>query len=124
MDLSFGEAILLLGGLLAVAAALSGLMRGTVLSISILAVAFGIGLAKAGVVSVDARSPGIVDVIQVALILTLFSDGLFVERELLRVHWGPVTRAIVLAMPITLGILAVLGHTVFGSLSWAETFLL
>ena len=41
-----------------------------------------------------------------ALILTLFSDGLFVERELLRVHWGPVTRAIVLAMPITLVLLA------------------
>jgi NhaP-type Na+/H+ or K+/H+ antiporter len=124
MDLGFGESILLLGGLLAVAAALSGLMRGTVLSISVLSVALGIGLAKAGVVSVDARAPGIVDVIQVALILTLFSDGLFVERELLRVHWGPVTRAIVLAMPITLGILAVIGHTVFGSLSWAEAFLL
>jgi NhaP-type Na+/H+ or K+/H+ antiporter len=124
MDLGFGESILLLGALLAVAAALSGLMRGTVLSISVLAVALGIGLAKAGVVSVDARSPGIVDVIEIALILTLFSDGLFVERELLRLHWGPVTRAIVVAMPITLGLLALIGHSVFTSLSWAEAFLL
>ena len=124
MDLGFGEAILLLGALLAVAAALSGLMRGTVLSISVLAVALGIGLAKAGVVSVDATSPGIVDVIEVALILTLFSDGLFVERELLRIHWGPVTRAIVVAMPITLVLLALIGHSVFTSLSWAEAFLL
>jgi NhaP-type Na+/H+ or K+/H+ antiporter len=124
MDLGFGEAILLLGALLAVAAALSGLMRGTVLSISVLAVAFGIGLAKAGVVSVDAHSPGIVDVIEIALILTLFSDGLFVERELLRVHWGPVTRAIVVAMPITLGLLALIGHSLFPTLSWAEAFLL
>jgi NhaP-type Na+/H+ or K+/H+ antiporter len=124
MDLGFGEAILLLGALLAVAAALSGLMRGTVLSVSVLAVALGVGLAEAGVVSVYADSPGVVDVIEIALILTLFSDGLFVERELLRVHWGPATRAIVIAMPLTLGILGLMGHTLFPGLSWAEAFLL
>lgn len=124
MNLGFGDAILVLGVLLAVAAALSGVMRGTVLSISVLSVALGIVLAEAGVVSVTATSPGIVDVIEIALILTLFSDGLFVERELLRLHWGPATRAIVVAMPITLGILALIGHTVFTSLSWPEAFLL
>ena len=124
MNLGFGDAILVLGALLAVAAALSGVMRGTVLSISILSVALGIGLAEAGVVSVDATSPGVVDVIEIALILTLFSDGLFVERELLRIHWGPVTRAIVLAMPMTLGLLTLIGHTVFPGLSWAEAALL
>jgi NhaP-type Na+/H+ or K+/H+ antiporter len=59
-----------------------------------------------------------------ALILTLFSDGLFVERELLRVHWGPVTRAIVIAMPITLLLLALAAQAIFPTLSWAEAFLL
>src|ERR687887_310476 len=124
MNLGFGDAILVIGVLLAAAAALSGLMRGTVLSISVLSVALGIALAEADIVSVTATSPGIVDVIEIALILTLFSDGLFVERELLRLHWGPVTRAIVLAMPITLGLLALMGHTVFPGLTWAEAFLL
>ncbi len=124
MNLGFGDAILVLGVLLAIAAALSGVMRGTVLSISVLSVGLGIALAETGAVSVTASSPGVVDVIEIALILTLFSDGLFVERELLRVHWGPVTRAIVVAMPITLGILALVGHSVFGELSWAEAFLL
>src|SRR5215207_459918 len=124
MNLGFGDALLVLGVLLAIAAALSGVMRGTVLSISVLSVALGIGLAEAGVVSVTATSPGIVDVIEIALILTLFSDGLFVERELLRLHWGPATRAIVVAMPITLGLLALIGHTVFPGLSWAEALLL
>src|SRR3954449_10777441 len=124
MNLGFGDAILVIGVLLAVAAALSGVMRGTVLSISVLSVAAGIVLAAAGVVSVDATSPGVVDVIEIALILTLFSDGLFVERELLRLHWGPVTRAIVVAMPITLGVLALIGHSLFKSLTWAEAFLL
>ena len=124
MNLGFGDALLVVGVLLAVAAALSGLMRGTVLSISVLSVAAGIVLAETGVVSVSATSPGIVDVIEIALILTLFSDGLFVERELLRLHWGPVTRAIVVAMPITLGLLALIGHSLFADLSWAEAFLL
>jgi NhaP-type Na+/H+ or K+/H+ antiporter len=124
MNLGFGDALLVVGVLLAVAAALSGLMRGTVLSISVLSVVAGIVLAETGVVSVTATSPGIVDVIELALILTLFSDGLFVERELLRLHWGPVTRAIVVAMPITLGLLALIGHSLFGDLSWAEAFLL
>jgi sodium/hydrogen antiporter len=124
MNLGFGDAILVLGGLLAIAGALSGVMRGTVLSISVLSVTLGIALAELDVVSVTATSPGIVDVVEIALILTLFSDGLFVERELLRIHWGPVTRAIVLAMPITLGILALIGHSLFPGLSWAEAFLL
>src|SRR2546428_11213063 len=124
MEIGFGDALLIVGGLLAVAAALSGVMRGTVLSISVLSVALGIVLAKTNVVSVDARDPAIVDLIELALILTLFSDGLFVERELLRVHWGPVTRAIVLAMPITLGLLALMGRAIFPDLTWAEAFLL
>ncbi len=124
MEIGFGAAILLFGALLAVAAALSGLMRGTVLSISVLSVGLGIGLAATDVVSVDANDQAVVNLIELALILTLFSDGLFVERELLRVHWGPVTRAIVLAMPITLVLLALMGRAIFPDLSWAEAFLL
>jgi len=124
MDIGFGEAILLFGALLAVAAALSGVMRGTVLSISVLSVGLGIGLAATDVVSVDAGDSAVVHLIELALILTLFSDGLFVDRELLRVHWGPVTRAIVLAMPITLGLLGLMGHGIFPELSWEEAFLL
>jgi NhaP-type Na+/H+ or K+/H+ antiporter len=124
MDIGFGEAILLFGALLAVAAALSGVMRGTVLSISVLSVGLGIGLAATDVVSVDADDSAVVHLIELALILTLFSDGLFVDRELLRVHWGPVTRAIVLAMPITLGLLGLMGHGIFPELGWEEAFLL
>ena len=124
MNLGFGDALLVFGTLLAVAAGLSGLMRGTVLSISVLAVALGVVLAEAGVVSVDIGDPSIVHLVELALVLTLFADGLFVERELLRIHWGPVTRAIVLAMPITLGLLALGAHALFGGLSWAEAFLL
>lgn len=124
MDIGFGEALLLFGGLLAIVAALSGLIRGTVLSASVLSVAFGIGLAAAGVIDVDAGDESIVELVELALILTLFSDGMFVERELLRRHWSPVARALTIAMPITMVLLALAAKALFPDLDWAEAFLL
>jgi NhaP-type Na+/H+ or K+/H+ antiporter len=122
MDIGFGEALLIVGLLLAVAASLSGLMRGTVLSISVLSVSLGIALALADVVSVDAGDRAIVQLVELALVLTLFSDGLLVERELLTVHWSAPARALALAMPITLLLLALCAR--LPELSWAEAFLL
>jgi NhaP-type Na+/H+ or K+/H+ antiporter len=124
VDIGFGEAVLLFGGLLAVVAGLSGVMRGTVLSASVLSVALGILLAAVGVVDVNPRSGAIVELIELALILTLFSDGMFVERELLRRHWSPVARSLVIAMPITMALLALAAKALFPDLSWAEAFLL
>jgi NhaP-type Na+/H+ or K+/H+ antiporter len=124
MDIGFGDGVLLFGALLAVVAALSGVMRGTVLSASVLSVALGIGLASAGVVSAEARNPSVVELIELALVVTLFSDGMYVERELLLRHWSPVARSLVIAMPITIGLLGVAAKLLFGELSWAEAFLL
>jgi sodium/hydrogen antiporter len=124
MDVSFGEALLYSGALLAVAAALSGLMRGTVLSISVLSVAAGVALALTGAIDVDLDDPTVVDLFLLALIVTLFSDGLFVEREFLFLHWSPPVRALVIAMPLTLGLLALTAKLLFSELSWAEAFLL
>lgn len=124
MEIALGEALLIVGLLLAVTAALSGVTRRTVLSISVLAVSAGIALAAADVVSVNARDPGLFEIVELALILTLFSDGTFVERELLGRHWGPPARALAVAMPVTMGLLALGAHLVFPDLSWAEAFLL
>jgi sodium/hydrogen antiporter len=124
VDISFAEGLLLFGGLLAVVAALSGVMKGTVLSASVLSVALGFGLAVAGVVHVDATDKAVVELVELALILTLFSDGMFVERELLRSHWGPTARALIIAMPITMALLALAAKGLFPDLSWAEAFLL
>lgn len=124
MDVGFGEALLYSGALLAVAAALSGLMRGTVLSISVLSVAAGLALAEVGAIHVDAQDATVIHLFELALIVTLFSDGLFVERELLFLHWSPPVRALVVAMPITLALLALAAKLLFPELSWAEAFLL
>jgi sodium/hydrogen antiporter len=124
MGFGFGDAVLIFGGLLTVVAALSGVMRGTVLSASVLSVALGIALAATDVVNVDATSESIVELVELALILTLFSDGMFVERELLRRHWSPVARALVIAMPITMALLGLAAKALFPDLSWAEALLL
>ena len=124
MDVGFGDALLYIGALLAIAAALSGLMRGTVLSISVLSVTTGFILAEAGAIHVQGSDTAVVHLFLLALIVTLFSDGLFVERELLVVHWGPVARALVIAMPLTLGLLALAAKLLFSEFEWAEAFLL
>ncbi|MGN6255602.1 MAG: cation:proton antiporter [Solirubrobacterales bacterium] len=124
MDIGFAEALLVFGGLLAIVAALSGVMKGTVLSASVLSVALGFGLAVAGVVHVEVGDRAIVELVELALVLTLFSDGMFVERELLRRHWGPVARALVIAMPITIGLLGLTAKALFPDLTWAQAFLL
>ncbi len=94
------------------------------LSTSVLSIALGILLAELDVVSVEVGDAGLVELIELALILTLVSDGLLVDRELLGRHWGPPARALVIALPITLLLLALGAQLLFDELTWAESFLL
>src|SRR5436190_24322767 len=68
MNLDFPQALLVLGALLASAAALSGWLRASVLSISVLAVAAGIVMAAFDVVSDDPTSNLVKHVVELALI--------------------------------------------------------
>lgn len=124
MDVGFSEALLVVGLLISAAAALSGLMHGTVLSISVLAVGAGIALALTYVITVRPGDEGLIEIVELALILTLLADGLIVERELLRLHWGPPTRALVFAMPLTVILLALGAKLLFADFGWPEAFLL
>jgi NhaP-type Na+/H+ or K+/H+ antiporter len=124
VEIGFPEALLVVGLLLLIAASLSGLMHGTVLSISVLSVAAGVVLAEAGVVSVDPGDAVVIHLVELALVLTLFADGLLVDRELLWLHWSAPARAIAIAMPITLVLLAGAGLLLFPALRWEEAFLL
>jgi hypothetical protein len=73
MSLDFSESLLVLGALVAAAAALSGLFRGSILNASVLAVAAGVALAAVDTVSVDSESETVRHAVELALILTLFS---------------------------------------------------
>src|SRR3954465_13854759 len=123
MGIDFDSAVLLVGAVLVVAAGLSGWLHGTVLSISVLAVAAGVVLSLTDVLSVHPGTTGLLQVIQLALVMTLFTDGLVAERELVQQQWRKPARALVVAMPITGALLALLAHALFG-LGWAESFLL
>ncbi len=124
MDITFELALLVVGALLLAAAALSGWLRGTVLSISVLSVGAGIVLAQLDVVEVDPAAKSVLYVVELALVLTLFADGLVVENELLRNHWTPTALALVVAMPVTMVLLALAARALFPTLSWEEAFLL
>ena len=89
MELGFSEVLLFGGALLAASAALSGVFRGTILSVSVLGVGAGLILGATDVIEVSASDDAVVYLIELALIITLFSDGLFVERELLFLHRAP-----------------------------------
>ncbi len=65
-----------------------------------------------------------VALIELALIFTLFSDGLVVERELLVGQKAPTVRALAIAMPVTVVLIGVAAKLLFDEFSWPEALLL
>jgi NhaP-type Na+/H+ or K+/H+ antiporter len=122
---SFETAAAVLGGLLVVGSLLSGLAERSLLSLTALFVVAGFVLGPGATGALDFRaSSGFVDdLATIALIVILFRDGLEVEGELLGRHWQLPLRKLMIGMPITALIVALLAHTLT-SLSWTESLLL
>jgi NhaP-type Na+/H+ or K+/H+ antiporter len=122
---SFETAAAVLGGLLVLGSLLSGLARRSMLSLTALFVLAGflLGNGATGVLQFKAGSSLVSDLATVALIVILFRDGLEVEGELLQRHWQLPLRKLVVAMPITAVLVALLARLLVG-LSWSESFLL
>ena len=122
---SFETGAAVLGGLLVVGSLLSGLVRRSMLSLAAVFVLAGFVLGKGvtGVLAFKASSGFVTDLATVALIVILFRDGLEVDGELLQSQWQLPLRKLVIAMPITAAVVALIAHAVVG-LSWTESFLL
>jgi NhaP-type Na+/H+ or K+/H+ antiporter len=114
-----------LGLLLIIGALLSGLAQRSFLSLTALFVlaGFAVGAGGLGWVDFRARSGFVEDLAFVALIVILFRDGLEVEGEMLQREWRLPARKLVLAMPITAGIVALAAHALIG-FSWTQSFLI
>lgn len=114
-----------LGGLLILGSLLSGLARRSIVSLAALFVLAGflLGRGATGVLDFHASSGFVTDLATVALIVILFRDGLEVDAELLQRHWQLPVRKLVVAMPITAALVALLAHALVG-LGWSESFLL
>jgi sodium/hydrogen antiporter len=117
--------LLVLGGLLMAGALLSGLAHRSFLSLTALFVLAGFALGEGGtdVLELDPASGFVSSLAIVALVVILFRDGLEVEAEMLQTAWHLPARKLVLAMPVTAGIVAVTAHVVT-DLGWTECFLL
>ncbi len=120
----FHVSLLVLGGLLALGALVSGLAKRSFLSLAALFVLAGFVLGQGGfgVLDFNARSGFVGDLATVALIVILLRDGLEVDAEMLQSHWRLPFRKLALAMPMTAGIIAV-ATRVLTDLSWTEAFL-
>ena len=122
---SFETAAAVLGGLLLIGALLSGLARRSMLSLTAIFVLLGflLGEGALGVLQFKPNSGLVADLATTALIVILFRDGLEVDGELLQRHWQLPLRKLMIAMPITGIVVALLAHALTG-LGWTESFLL
>jgi NhaP-type Na+/H+ or K+/H+ antiporter len=120
----FEDAAAVFGVLLMAGALVAGLAHRTFLSLTALFVVAGLVLGRGGlgVLEFDPRSGFVGTLAIVALILILFRDGLEVEAEMLQRAWHLPLRKLVLAMPITAGLVACL-TAALTNLSWTESFL-
>ena len=112
------------GGLLMLGALFAGLARRSLLSLTAAFVVAGFVLGQGGleVLDVDPRGDFVQGLAVVALVLILFRDGLEVEEEMLQTAWHLPLRKLVLAMPLTAGLVAVATHALT-DLGWTESFL-
>jgi NhaP-type Na+/H+ or K+/H+ antiporter len=121
----FNTTVLVFAVLLVLGALLSGVAHRSFLSLTAFFVVAGFVLGDGAlkVIHFDARGAFVSDLAVVALVVILFRDGLEVEREMLQRAWHLPLRKLVLAMPITCVLIALVTHAVT-SLSWAQSFLL
>ncbi|MHB1537054.1 MAG: cation:proton antiporter [Solirubrobacteraceae bacterium] len=113
-------------GVVVIAGALvSGLAARSILSLTALFALAGFVVGGGVLKWVDFRPQTgfVTDLADVALIVILFRDGLEVEAEMLQSSWRLPLRKLMLAMPLTAGIVAIAARALFG-LSWTEALLL
>ena len=97
----------------------------TILSTAVLFLLAGIALGQGvlGVLDVRSGDPLVRTMAELALFSVLFTDGMRVKLSDLRTAWRLPGRALLLGLPLTLVLTAVLAHYLTG-LTWLESFLL
>jgi NhaP-type Na+/H+ or K+/H+ antiporter len=113
------------GVMLVLGALISGLAGRSFLSLAAVFVLAGfvLGDGTTELIDLDPTSGFVQGLAVVALILILFRDGLEVEEEMLHDAWHLPLRKLVLAMPLTAGLVALATHALT-DLGWTQSFLL
>ncbi|MEO6019985.1 MAG: cation:proton antiporter [Knoellia sp.] len=117
--------LLAFAGTLFVAVLLSHRANRTILSTAVLFLVAGIVLGDGfvGAISFDAEDATVSVIAEIALFAVLFTDGMRAGWSDLRAAWRLPGRALVLGLPLTLGITAVLAHYLVG-LGWPQALLI
>jgi sodium/hydrogen antiporter len=112
------------GVMLVLGALISGLAGRSFLSLAAVFVLAGFVLGEGGteLLEFDPTAGFVQGLAIVALILILWRDGLEVEEEMLHEAWHLPLRKLVLAMPLTAGLVALATHALT-DLGWNESFL-
>ncbi len=109
--------------ILMAAVLLSGLARRSVLSTAVMFLLGGFAAGWLGLISFRAESETASRLVQLALYSVLFTDGMKVSLGDLKSAWHLPGRALLLGLPLTLGLTALLARYVVG-LAWDESLLL
>lgn len=120
MELAFIFGLVLLAAVL-----LSETTRVSMLSIATLTLALGFALGEGGLHLGGHQlneEPLLRGLAELALFTLLFTDGARLQLHQLRRHWALPARALLIGLPLTLALAALLAHVVVG-LSWLQSFL-
>ncbi|WP_235498782.1 cation:proton antiporter [Knoellia sp. Soil729] len=117
--------LLAFAGTLFVAVLLSHRANRTILSTAVLFLVAGIVLGDGliGAISFDAEDETVSVIAEIALFAVLFTDGMRAGWSDLRAAWRLPGRALLLGLPLTLAITAVLAHYLVG-LGWPQALLI
>jgi NhaP-type Na+/H+ or K+/H+ antiporter len=118
------ELLLVFAVLLFTGVLVSGLAHRTVLSTAVLFLLAGfvLGDGVTGVLDLRPDDPIVVGLAELALFSVLYTDGMRLGLADLRSAWRLPGRALVLGMPLTFGVTALLAYFVAG-LTWTESML-
>ena len=103
----------------------SGIASRTPASVSVLLILAGIAAGPAGLGWIDwaPDDPRVEHLARWALVTVLYTDGMRIGLQQVRSAWHLPGRALLLGMPITFGVIAVLAHVLAG-LPWLQALLL
>jgi len=117
--------LLAFAGVLLLAVLVSALAKRTILSTAVLFLVAGfvLGQGVTDVIRVDADTPIVGQLAELALFAVLFTDGMRVGWNDLRSAWRLPGRALGWGLPLTLVVTAAAAHWIVG-LGWAESLLI
>lgn len=122
---TFNAVALAIGLIIMLSARLSGLVNRSFLSLTVIFVAGGfvIGDGALGFLEIDSHTAALKPLAIGVLVLILFVDDLEVDHELVRSDWRVPLKKLLVAMPLTMALVAVLAYALT-DMSWTLCFLL